>query len=477
METLLGRYKNLIVLAAILFAQIVGLALQVKRPGQDGETRLIRFWAVAAITPFEKAVVHTQQWVHDSWNGYINLHNVRKENQRLKDQIERMKLDEVRLAEDAKMARRVQALLQFKEQYIGATVAAQVIGSSGSEQSRLIYIDKGLHDGVKPDMAVITPTGIVGKIVQVFPDSAQVLPINDQLSGVGAALKDSRLQGILKGAPNGATTLQYVMSDEKVEIGEEVITSGGDRIFPKGLPVGKVVAVEPGKDLFLNIRVVPASHLDRLEEVLVVSKIVDKEPDTKDMGPIRASDILAERLPGVPSKPDADAAGNAIAGAAGNSATGAGAPGAKPSATGTVTKPTTGASNAVTKPTTGASATPTKPPSGASTTANRPSTPGGTVAAPRTAAGTQARTSPGAATDSNGSAGTARGTTANGAGTTTRSTTTVAKPLNNTTITPSGVKKVIVEPDPEPAKPKAKPAPSNDANPPATKPEGTNPPQ
>ncbi len=89
-------------------------------------------------------------------------------------------------------------------------------------------------------MAVITPTGIVGKIVQVFPDSSQVLPINDQLSGVGAALKDTRLQGILKGAGNGATTLQYVMSDEKVSVGEEVITSGGDRIFPKGLPVGKV---------------------------------------------------------------------------------------------------------------------------------------------------------------------------------------------------------------------------------------------
>ena len=89
----------------------------------------------------------------------------------------------------------------------------------------------------------------MGKIVQVFPDSSQVLPINDQFSGVGAALKDSRLQGILKGAANGATTLQYIMSDEKVVPGEEVITSGGDRIFPKGLPVGRVVSVEPGKDL------------------------------------------------------------------------------------------------------------------------------------------------------------------------------------------------------------------------------------
>src|SRR5208337_3416282 len=141
------------------------------------------------------------------------------------------------------------------------------IGSSGSEQSRVLYIDKGARDGLKLDMAVITPTGIVGKIVQVYPNSAQVLPINDQFSGVGVALKDSRLQGILKGAPNGATTIQYIMSDEKVVPGEEVITSGGDRIFPKGLPVGTVVSVAPGKDLFLNIRVIPAAQLDRLEDV------------------------------------------------------------------------------------------------------------------------------------------------------------------------------------------------------------------
>jgi rod shape-determining protein MreC len=147
--------------------------------------------------------------------------------------------------------------------------------------------------------------------VQVFPGSSQVLPINDQLSGVGAALKALRLQGILKGAANGTTTLQYIMSDEPVKLGEEVITSGGDRIFPKGLPIGTVASVEPGKDLFLNIRVIPSARLDRLEEVLVVTKIQEKLPDTTDLGPIRASDILSERLPGVPVTQTVDAAGNA----------------------------------------------------------------------------------------------------------------------------------------------------------------------
>ena len=311
MDTFIGRYRNLIVLAAILFAQIIGLAIQVRRPSDVGETRLIRLWAVSAVTPVESAVIHSQEWVKNLWTSYIYLHGVRRENRQLRAQLEEMKIEEARLSEDARMARRIQSLLAFKEQYVDSTVAAQVIGTSGSDQSRVLYIDKGSSDGIATDMAVITPTGIVGKIVQVFPDSAQVLPINDQFSGVGAALKDSRLQGILKGGANGATTLQYIMSDEKVVPGEDVITSGGDRIFPKGLPVGKVVSAEPGKDLFLNIRVIPAARLDQLEEVLVVTRITEKMPDAKDLTPLRASDILAERLPTVPTKTEVDAEGNA----------------------------------------------------------------------------------------------------------------------------------------------------------------------
>jgi rod shape-determining protein MreC len=370
MDTFLGRYRNLLVLAAILFAQIIGLALQVRRPTDAGETRLIRLWAVSAVTPIESAVIHSQEWVGNLWTTYIYLHGVRRENRELRAEIGQMKIEEARLSEDARMARRIQSLLAFKEQYIDSTIAAQVIGTSGSDQSRVLYIDKGSNDGITTDMAVITPGGIVGKIAQVFPDSAQVLPINDQFSGVGAALKDSRLQGILKGAPNGATTLQYIMSDEKVVPGEEVVTSGGDRIFPKGLPVGRVISSEPGKDLFLNIRVIPSARLDQLEEVLVVTKITEKMPDAKDLGPLRASDILAERLPTVPNKTEVDAAGNAKPGstsgttsAATGTGTGTGTAAgtaAHPAAPGNGTgKPVVGATTIPNKPAGAANASPT----------------------------------------------------------------------------------------------------------------------
>src|SRR5208283_3024864 len=107
------------------------------------------------------------------------------------------------------------------------------------------------------------------------------------------------------GMPSGDVDLEKVMSDETVSRGAQVLTSGGDGIFPKGLPVGTVTKVSPGSDLFLNIRVRPAANLSRLEEVLVVTKIDERQAEPEHEGPIRAADILAERLPTVPSKPDA----------------------------------------------------------------------------------------------------------------------------------------------------------------------------
>jgi len=312
-ENFFTRYRNASILVLVLFAQVLGLAVQVKRPDTGG-TRLIRFWVVNAITPLEKALVNTNQGVRNVWRNYLYLRGVRQENRDLKAQVEHLRIEQVRLSEDAAQARRLQALLGFKEQSISQTVAAQVIGSSGSDQSHVVYIDKGSSAGVKPDMAVITPDGIVGKVLRVFHASSQVLLINDPSSGVGAILESSRLQGILQGTAAGETMLRYVMSDERVTPGERVLTSGGDHIFPKGLPVGTVQQTNPGSDLFLNIRVKPGADLSRLEEVLVVTRVVESTPQAPEpSGPVRAADILAERLPSVPPKPAVAPAAGAAA--------------------------------------------------------------------------------------------------------------------------------------------------------------------
>jgi len=316
MESFLGRYRNLTILVGVLFLQLLGLAVQVKRSADPENTRLIRVWAVDAITPFERILVWAQNGSSNLWHNYFFLRGVRAENRELKQQIDQMRLEQARLSEDAEQAHRLQKLLAFKEQTITKTMAAQVIGTSGSDLSQSIFIDKGSNEGVKPDMAVITANGIVGKVLHVYPSTAQVLMINDQTSGVGAMLEKSRLQGVLKGTPDGAVVLERVMSDEKVSTGETVLSSGGDQIFPKGLPVGTVTKVSPGHEMFLNIQVKPAADLSRLEEVLVVTEKQEQSAAVETAGRVRAADILAQRLPAVPDKPPASAT-------TGNGATGA----------------------------------------------------------------------------------------------------------------------------------------------------------
>jgi rod shape-determining protein MreC len=166
-----------------------------------------------------------------------------------------------------------------------------------------VYLDKGSHDGIKPDMAVITADGVVGKVLRVYGKTSQVLLINDQTSGVGSILEKSRLQGVMRGTPAGEVVMEKVMEGEAVQPGEQVLTSGGDQIFPKGLPVGTVTKVSKGSELFLNIKVKPAADLSRLEEVLVITQQEEREPVVSDEGRLRAADILAQRLPSVPEKP------------------------------------------------------------------------------------------------------------------------------------------------------------------------------
>src|SRR5579872_5329574 len=308
MESFFGRYKNPLVLMAALFIQIIGLATQVKRPSDPKApnspgTRLIRVWTVTAFTPFERAFVGTSHFFRNGWHNYVDVQGIRRQNQELQAEVTRLRMDETRMKEDAEQAHRLQTLLGFREKFISQTMAAQVIGTSGSEQSRVIYIDKGSHDGIKTDMAVITPDGIVGKVKDVFPLSSQVLMISDRDSGAGVLLEKSRLHGLLHGNSAGELLVDDVMADQTVDVGDQVIASGGDRIFPKGLPVGTVISVAPDRETgtFLTIKIKPAADLNRLEEVLVVTKMAEQLPSAaENEGRSRAADILAQRLPTVP---------------------------------------------------------------------------------------------------------------------------------------------------------------------------------
>jgi rod shape-determining protein MreC len=318
METFLERYKNIMVLSVVLLAQFLGLAIQVRTPaarGSDGKgVRLLRYWVVAMMSPPEKAMSHTGSGVRGFWGGYIDLRHTREENQALRAQVEQLRLEQAALLEDARQGQRLQGLLDFRQKYIYKTVPAQVIGTGGSDQSRILTIDKGSKEGLQRDQPVITPDGIVGKLVEVFPHTSQVLEINDQTSGAGVLLETTRLRGVLRGNAYGQPQIINVLPDDRVKPGEKVVTSGGDQIFPRGLSVGTVqkVVSDPDREPYVDIVLKPAANLQHLDEVLVVTETSDQLPvaarrdlakseaaGAEEVEMQRASDVLAEKLPGL----------------------------------------------------------------------------------------------------------------------------------------------------------------------------------
>jgi rod shape-determining protein MreC len=340
----LSRYKNILFLVAVLVAQIIGLAVQVRRPNPTGgdapSVRLIRYWAIGLMSPPEKALHGSGSGLRGLWSNYLDLRHVREQNQELTERLRRLQLEQASLLEDARQGQRLQALLAFKEHYVYSTVPAQVIGTSGTDQSRILYIDKGAKDGLKPDMAVITPDGIVGKLKDVFGGTSQVLVISDQTSGAGVVLEQTRLRGVLRGNALGQPQIINMLPDERVKPGERVVTSGGDQIYPRGLPVGVVDQIVPdtSNPPYMDILIRPAANLGHLEELLVITQAGDQMPEKEKQdlaqsaaaGAMaetqqRASDILAERLPGLtdpsaladtPGQPNSVAAGTAAAVAA-----------------------------------------------------------------------------------------------------------------------------------------------------------------
>ena len=316
MESFFSRYKSALVLAAVLLAQGIGLATQMRRPDYpsqpDGHhVRSARAWDAFALTPFEVALRRMGSTVRGAWTSYVDLRHVRQHDRDLQYQIDQLRLREASLAEDARQGQRLQQLLAFKQQYVGKTVAAQVVGTGGGDQSRLLVIDKGASDGLKQDMAVITPDGVVGKIRDVFDFSAQVLLLNDPNSGAGVVLTTTRSRGILRGTPSGGLQIGNLMPDERIKPGEPVITSGGDRIFPRGLSIGTVSAIRPDPEHqpYAAISIKPAANLDRLEEVLVVTDAsaqlataIASGQQIDETGK-KASEVVAGRLPGLHDLP------------------------------------------------------------------------------------------------------------------------------------------------------------------------------
>lgn len=266
MEFLLNRYRNVTVLVLALGAQLFLLAYQVK---SREEVSPIRVWAVTGVMPLARLLdvirAHTIGFV----TGYAHLMRVSEQNKSLEETVARLKMENYHLRTELSTSERAKALAMFAARTPSKTIAAHVTGR-GPDNSKTLFVDRGTKDGVQKNMAVVTPDGIAGRITAAYPTFSRVVLITDTNFAAGVISQKHRVHGTLKGQGHTICTIDYIQNEEKVEPGEWFFTSGDDRIFPKGLPVGQVKTAKSGKMFFQEVTLVPSGLQMGLEEVLIV---------------------------------------------------------------------------------------------------------------------------------------------------------------------------------------------------------------
>ena len=266
MESLVSRYRNIVVLLVVICAQIVLLAWQVK---SDSDVPMVRVWAVTAVTPVASLIEAVRGGTTGFFSNYFELRNAREQSRKLRTEVDRLRLENQFLKNELSSAQRAESLAGFQQRSPSKMIGARVIGATPGVGTKSILIDRGTASGVRRGMAVVTPDGIVGRVVSVFPFASQVLSVTDPGFAAGVESQKNHVRGVLKGLGNGTARVDYVPAGQKVEVGESFFTSGEDRVFPEGLPVGKVTSVRDGGNLE-DITIDPSGAQTAAEEVLVI---------------------------------------------------------------------------------------------------------------------------------------------------------------------------------------------------------------
>lgn len=204
------------------------------------------------------------------WSGYVGLRNLKSTNQELGRQLEEAQLA---LQEQRALADRTSSLvklLDLRDRSNLKTAAAEIIAAGASPDFRTLTIDKGTNDGVGADMAVIAPAGVVGRVVMPSRRAAKVQLLIDRNASAGALVERSRAAGVVTGTGEARLSMEYVSEVADVMVGDLIVTSGIDGIYPKGYLIGSIEAMEKGGGAYTRITVKPAVDFASLEEVLIV---------------------------------------------------------------------------------------------------------------------------------------------------------------------------------------------------------------
>jgi rod shape-determining protein MreC len=262
------------ILAALLLFQVVLMSTNARHP--DSEQSFLRVWLVTVFSPIVRGADAVFSSVRGVVASYVDVRHAREENVELRERVDELAAERNKALERAAELDSIRAQLALPARPPYREIAANVVSRDSSLWFRRFVIDRGTFDEVKRDMPVSAAGGIVGRIISVGPNFAMVQAITDKHAGVGAMLQNSRAMGEVRGLDNDRCELKNVSTSENVDVGESVVTTGLDRIYPKGLLIGVVERIEVDPNApWHKIVIKPAAGIDRIEHVMVL--LVDQK--------------------------------------------------------------------------------------------------------------------------------------------------------------------------------------------------------
>jgi len=268
--------RSRLLLVGLVLAHLVAISHQVDG---GGGVSLLQRGLLGALSPLQRGVGAAVGGVGEAWRGWAFHRETYEENRRLVVRVRQLETELQARSFQAQEAQRLRELLGLRQAVPIDTVAAQVVGRDGVPWFRTLTLDRGEADGITLNAPVMSPTGVVGRVFAVGAHAARVQVLLDRDGAAGVLVERSRVPGVVSGQVSSQAAgaedlvLKYVPERSDVVVGDVVVTSGIDRIYPKGLVVGRVRFVGKGSGLFRDIRVEPSARFDRLEEVLVVRQM------------------------------------------------------------------------------------------------------------------------------------------------------------------------------------------------------------
>ncbi|MFQ5480568.1 MAG: rod shape-determining protein MreC [Thermodesulfobacteriota bacterium] len=270
------KKNHLIIISGLLALFSLHLALTDTSVGERGY--VVKRILSMTLTPVQDSILSLYRTGSGAVDNYVAVVGTKQENERYRKALVAMAGENQRLKEELKLSGRLKELLQYKDTSALKTTSAGIIAYNTAKWTSTAVINKGSADGLERNMAVISPRGIVGRIIEVTPSASTVLLNTDPRSNIESMVERTRVKAIAEGNGKGKLILKYVRELDDVRAGDHVITSGFSGLFPKGLIIGEVTMVRKGRDNFFNyIEVTPNVDLKSLEDVLVVLKARGKK--------------------------------------------------------------------------------------------------------------------------------------------------------------------------------------------------------